>query len=187
MAHTSLVLDIPATIQSLVRGRTDLFAVTEAFLAGYASVLPLEDAEAALLGDLLAGRMAQTILISAWRMPQHPDNEYIRGWAGPAWELLEQMEAIGFDEVIATNGGTGAGADRRERGTARICWGDADGSWAARSSRCRTGRRCTSCAAMAPGWRPPTSAATSMPTTTSRWSATRIRGSLRRSRARRPR
>ena len=99
MAHTSLVLDTPATIQSLVRGRTDLFAVTEAFLAGYASVLPLEEIEGALLGDLLAGRMAQTILISAWRMPQHPNNEYIRGWAGPAWELLEQMEAIGFDEV----------------------------------------------------------------------------------------
>jgi 4-aminobutyrate aminotransferase-like enzyme/Ser/Thr protein kinase RdoA (MazF antagonist) len=99
MAHTALVLDIPATLQSLVRGRVDLFDVTEAFLAGYASVLPLEDVEATLLGDLLAGRMAQTILISAWRMPQHPDNEYIRGWAGPAWELLEQMQAIGFDEV----------------------------------------------------------------------------------------
>ena len=99
MAHTALVLDVPATLQSLVRDRTDLFEVTDAFLAGYASVLPLEAAEAELLGDLLAGRMAQTILISAWRMPQHPDNEYIRGWAGPAWELLEQMEAIGFDEV----------------------------------------------------------------------------------------
>ncbi len=99
MAHTALVLDVPATLQSLVRDREDLFEVTDAFVAGYASVLPLEDAEAQLLGDLLAGRMAQTILISAWRMPQHPDNEYIRGWAGPAWELLEQMEAIGFDEV----------------------------------------------------------------------------------------
>jgi 4-aminobutyrate aminotransferase-like enzyme/Ser/Thr protein kinase RdoA (MazF antagonist) len=99
MAHTALVLDIPATLQSLVRGRTDLFEVAEAFLAGYASVLPLEEGEAALLGDLLAGRMAQTILISAWRMPQHPDNEYIRGWAGPAWELLEQIQGIGFDEV----------------------------------------------------------------------------------------
>ena len=99
MAHTALILDVPATLQSLVRDRTDLFEVTDAFLAGYASVLPLEAAEAELLGDLLAGRMAQTILISAWRMPQHPDNEYIRGWAGPAWELLEQMDAIGFDEV----------------------------------------------------------------------------------------
>ena len=99
MAHTALILDVPATLQSLVRDREDLFEVTDAFVAGYASVLPLEEAEAQLLGDLLAGRMAQTILISAWRMPQHPDNEYIRGWAGPAWELLEQMEAIGFDEV----------------------------------------------------------------------------------------
>jgi 4-aminobutyrate aminotransferase-like enzyme/Ser/Thr protein kinase RdoA (MazF antagonist) len=97
MAHTALVLDIPATLQSLVRGRTDLFEVSEAFLAGYASVLPVEEEEAELLGDLLAGRMAQTILISAWRMPRHPDNQYIRGWAEPAWELLVQMEAIGFD------------------------------------------------------------------------------------------
>jgi 4-aminobutyrate aminotransferase-like enzyme/Ser/Thr protein kinase RdoA (MazF antagonist) len=99
MAHTALVLDVPATLQSLVRGRTDLFEVSEAFLAGYASVQPLEAGEAALLGDLLAGRMAQTILISAWRMPQYPDNEYIRGWADPAWELLEQLDAIGFDEA----------------------------------------------------------------------------------------
>ncbi len=99
MAHTALILDVPATLQSLVRDRTDPFEVTDAFLAGYASVLPLEAVEAELLGDLLAGRMAQTILISAWRMPQHPDNEYIRGWAEPAWALLEQMDAIGFDEV----------------------------------------------------------------------------------------
>ncbi len=101
MAHTALVLDVPATLQSLVRGRTDLFEVSEAFLGGYASVLPLEEGEAALLGDLLAGRMAQTILISAWRMPQYPDNEYIRGWAEPAWALLEQLESIGFDEAAA--------------------------------------------------------------------------------------
>src|SRR4029450_2621562 len=97
-AHTALALDIPATLQSLVRGRSDIFAVTDAFLPAYAPGLPRETAEAELLGDLLAGRMAQTILISAWRMPQYPDNEYIRGWAEPAWELLEQMDAIGFDE-----------------------------------------------------------------------------------------
>ncbi len=101
MAHTALVLDIPATLQSLVRGRTDLFGVCEAFLAGYASVLPLDAAEAGLLGDLLAGRMAQTILISAWRTPLYPDNEYIHGWAEPAWTLLEQLDAIGFDEVAS--------------------------------------------------------------------------------------
>jgi 4-aminobutyrate aminotransferase-like enzyme/Ser/Thr protein kinase RdoA (MazF antagonist) len=99
MAHTALVLDIPATLQSLVRERVDIFDVADAFLAGYASVLPLEEAEAALLGDLLAGRMAQTILISAFRTRRHPENAYIRGWAEPAWVLLEQLEEIGFDEA----------------------------------------------------------------------------------------
>ena len=53
MAHTALILDVPATLQSLVREREDVFDVAEAFLAGYASVTPLERAEADLLGDLL--------------------------------------------------------------------------------------------------------------------------------------
>lgn len=99
MAHTAAILDVPATLQSLMRGRADPFAVTDAFLDGYASVTPVEEREALLLGDLLAGRMAQTILISAWRMPRHPDNAYIRGWSEPAWELLEQWDEIGFEAV----------------------------------------------------------------------------------------
>ena len=99
MAHTALVLDVPATLQSLVRGRTDIFEVSEAFLGGYASATPLEPLEADLLADLLAGRMAQTILISAVRTRQYPDNEYIHGWAEPAWELLEQLDDVGFDEA----------------------------------------------------------------------------------------
>ena len=99
MAHTALVLDIPATLQSLLRERDDLFEVAATFLDGYTSVMPLEETEAQLLGDLLAGRMAQTILISAHRMRQYPDNEYIRGWSEPAWALLAQLEAISLDEA----------------------------------------------------------------------------------------
>jgi 4-aminobutyrate aminotransferase-like enzyme/Ser/Thr protein kinase RdoA (MazF antagonist) len=99
MSHTALVLDVPATLQSLVRGRADIFEVAEAFLAGYASITPLETEESDLLGDLLAGRMAQTILISAHRTRQYPDNAYIHGWSEPAWELLEQLDAVGFDEA----------------------------------------------------------------------------------------
>ena len=99
MAHTALILDVPATLQSLVRERDDVFHVAEAFLAGYASVTPLEPSEAQLLGDLLLGRMAQTILISVERTRQYPDNAYIHGWSEPAWELLAQLDRIGFDEA----------------------------------------------------------------------------------------
>ena len=99
MAHTALVLDVPAALQSLFRQRDDLFDVSAIFLEGYTSVIPLEDLERELLGDLLAGRMAQTILISAQRTRQYPDNAYIHGWAEPAWELLELLEATGWDEA----------------------------------------------------------------------------------------
>ncbi|HEX6128552.1 MAG TPA: aminotransferase class III-fold pyridoxal phosphate-dependent enzyme [Candidatus Limnocylindria bacterium] len=99
MAHTALVLDVPATLQSLFREREDIFAVASAFLPGYTSVQPLEPIEAELLADLLAGRMAQTILISEWRTLQFPDNAYITGWAEPAWALLAQLEAAGWDEA----------------------------------------------------------------------------------------
>ncbi|MGI8998699.1 MAG: phosphotransferase, partial [Candidatus Limnocylindria bacterium] len=50
MAHTALVLDIPATLQSLVRERDDPFEIAAPFLDGYTSVLPLEEAAAQLLG-----------------------------------------------------------------------------------------------------------------------------------------
>jgi 4-aminobutyrate aminotransferase-like enzyme/Ser/Thr protein kinase RdoA (MazF antagonist) len=99
MSHTALVLDIPATLQSLVRGREDVFEVAEALLAGYASVTPLEPIEADLLGDLLLGRMAQTILISVVRTRQYPNNAYIHGWSEPAWELIEQLDRIGFEDA----------------------------------------------------------------------------------------
>ncbi len=99
MTHTALVLDVPATLQSLVRDREDIFAVAADFLPGYTEVLPLEQREAELLADLLAGRMAQTILISAWRTRQFPDNAYITGWAEPAWALLDQLERVGMDRA----------------------------------------------------------------------------------------
>jgi 4-aminobutyrate aminotransferase-like enzyme len=99
MAHTALVLDVPATLQSLVREREDIFDAAAAFLPGYTSVVPLEQEEADLVADLLAGRMAQTILISEWRTRDFPDNDYITGWAEPAWALLDQLERVGFDRA----------------------------------------------------------------------------------------
>ncbi|HEX5579408.1 MAG TPA: aminotransferase class III-fold pyridoxal phosphate-dependent enzyme, partial [Candidatus Limnocylindria bacterium] len=118
MTHTALVLDVPATLQSLVRRREDIFAVAADFLPGYTEVLPLERAEAELLADLLAGRMAQTILISAWRTRQFPDNAYITGWAEPAWALLDQLERAGMDAAAERLAGYALAPVRRGRSAA---------------------------------------------------------------------
>jgi 4-aminobutyrate aminotransferase-like enzyme len=127
MAHTATVLDVPATLQSLVRDVGDPFEVAESFLAGYTSVVPLDADEAELLGDLLAGRMAQTILISEFRTRRYPDNAYIRGWSEPAWTLLGQLEAYGWERssrrlavaarrpILGAGAGGGAGRLRERR------------------------------------------------------------------------
>ena len=114
MAHTALVLDLTAMLQSVLRGRTDVWEAAEAAIRGYGSVIPLEAEEGDLLADLLAARMVQTVLISVWRTAQYPDNEYIRGWLEPAYELLDALEAIGYDQagrrLAAAAGSAGAGA-----------------------------------------------------------------------------
>ncbi len=97
MAHTALVLDLPAMLQSVLRGRSDPFEAAASAIGGYVQVTPLEAEEADLLADMLAARMVQTVLISVWRTADHPDNAYIRGWLQPAYELLDWLEGAGWD------------------------------------------------------------------------------------------
>ena len=103
MAHTALVLDLVAALVALLGGRddpADIFAAAEAAIAGYAAVTPLEDEEAGLLGDLVASRLAQTTLISAWRIGIYPENAaYLSSWDAEAWPMLALLESVGLPEV----------------------------------------------------------------------------------------
>ena len=133
MAHSALVFDLVAALIALLGRRSepaDLFGAAEAALAGYASVTPLEDEEAEHLGDLVAARLAQTTLISAWRMRLYPENAaYLASWDAEAWPMLALFDALGLDEVrrrfaaaarqvpawpMAGLPGTGTGVARRQ-------------------------------------------------------------------------
>jgi 4-aminobutyrate aminotransferase-like enzyme/Ser/Thr protein kinase RdoA (MazF antagonist) len=113
MAHTSLAFDLSAMLQSVLRGRTDLFEAAATALGGYVSVTPLEGDEADLLADLVAARMVQTVLISVWRTAEYPDNAYITGWLEPAYELLDQFEAAGWDLSVRRLADAARGSGRR--------------------------------------------------------------------------
>jgi len=103
MAHTALVLDLVAALVAILGGRDDpaeLFVASEAAIAGYASITPLEDEEAALLGDLVLARLAQTTLISSWRVRLYPENAaYLASWDAEARPMLALLEAVGLDEA----------------------------------------------------------------------------------------
>jgi 4-aminobutyrate aminotransferase-like enzyme/Ser/Thr protein kinase RdoA (MazF antagonist) len=96
MTHTSLVCDLAVAVADAVIGRPDAVAAVPSILAGYESVIPLEDDEAALLPELVGGRAVAAVVISAWRTRE-------LGWApdvgGGYQDLLRLLLDAGMDDV----------------------------------------------------------------------------------------
>ena len=100
--YTGQVADFAVALASLVRGRPggDVFRVGRIAVDGYASRLPFEFEELAVLGDLVAARLAMIVAISAWRVRRYPENaEYIQAWDDDSWALLELFDGMGADAV----------------------------------------------------------------------------------------
>jgi 4-aminobutyrate aminotransferase-like enzyme/Ser/Thr protein kinase RdoA (MazF antagonist) len=98
--HTAQVADFAVALASLMRGRSadEVFRVGRIAIDGYSSRLPLEPEELELLGDLVAARLAQIVVISAWRVLRYPENaSNIQSWDDDSWRLLELIGDIGGD------------------------------------------------------------------------------------------
>ena len=108
MTHTALVCDLAVATADVLSGRSDGVELATEVIAGYDSVTPLEPTELLLIADLVAGRYAAAVLITAWRAREH-------GWAPPvdesAYEQLTAMLDVGIDVLaarFAATAGTGA-------------------------------------------------------------------------------
>src|SRR5204862_1351431 len=101
-AYSAQVGDFAVGLASLLRGRTgdDVFRTARIAIDGYASRLPFERVELAVLADLVAARLATIVTVSAWRVERYPENAaYIQAWDDDSWQLLELFDATGYDEV----------------------------------------------------------------------------------------
>jgi 4-aminobutyrate aminotransferase-like enzyme/Ser/Thr protein kinase RdoA (MazF antagonist) len=108
--HTAQVADFAVALASLMRGRTgeEVFRIGRIATDGYSSRLPLEPQELELLGDLVAARLAQIVVISAWRVARHPENAaYIQAWDADSWRLLELIGEVGADRFSRELGASG--------------------------------------------------------------------------------
>ncbi len=98
MTHTGLVCDLAVATADMLSGRSEGVDLAPEIIAGYDSVTSLEPAELALVPDLMAGRYAAAVLITAWRARE-------QGWApridGEAHRQLEQMLSTGLDVLAA--------------------------------------------------------------------------------------
>ncbi len=98
MTHTALVCDLAVAAADLFSGRPDGLELVPHVLAGYERVTALEPGELALVADLMAGRYAAAVLITAWRTRE-------QGQAPPvdaeAYDRLEAMLTVGLDTLTA--------------------------------------------------------------------------------------
>jgi 4-aminobutyrate aminotransferase-like enzyme/aminoglycoside phosphotransferase (APT) family kinase protein len=116
-AYSAQVADFAVDLASLLRGRMpdDVFRVGRNALDGYASRLPLEPDELAVLGYLVATRLAMIVAISAWRVRRYPENaEYIQAEDEDSWTLLEHFDELGLDALARELGAPAAPAPTDE-------------------------------------------------------------------------
>jgi 4-aminobutyrate aminotransferase-like enzyme/Ser/Thr protein kinase RdoA (MazF antagonist) len=100
VAQTAQVGDLAIGLASLARGRAfdDVFRVSRIAIDGYQSRIPLDVEELAVLGDLVATRLAAIVVISDWRVARYPENaEYIQAWDEDCWSLLELVADVGAE------------------------------------------------------------------------------------------
>ena len=97
MHHTASVCDLATGLNSVLRsvggrGWPAVADLASAYLDGYLRHRWLTVAEGRALADLLLARLALTLIVSAWRSGDHPDNtDYIGQYDDASWSLLADL------------------------------------------------------------------------------------------------
>lgn len=117
MSYSAMAIDLASVIDSLANGRDpdELFRVSRLVLDGYQRITPLEPAELAIMGELIAARSAVTIAISSWRAARGlEDAEFAERYNDSAEAIVRAILAVGWDETARRLGGTGRPAPDAE-------------------------------------------------------------------------
>jgi 4-aminobutyrate aminotransferase-like enzyme len=92
MVIAPVVCDPAIAAAYLAFGRDDPGSAIAELLVGYHAVWPLGADEVALVPDLVAGRLAQSLLVAAWRVELHPENAaYILSDVDDSFETLGRL------------------------------------------------------------------------------------------------
>jgi 4-aminobutyrate aminotransferase-like enzyme len=94
MIHTALVADPAVTAADLLMGGDIVEPMCE-LLAGYDSVLPLEDEEIDVVYDLVLARCALTAVIIAWRNTVPDGPGYLESYGPVAHAAIERLLTVG--------------------------------------------------------------------------------------------
>ncbi|MDP2436846.1 MAG: phosphotransferase [archaeon] len=91
----TIAAELAVAAAYIFHSEPDPIASVAAFLRGFASVLPILQAEIEALFDLIRMRFVITLLITGWRCRLHPDNaSYLMQWNRFSWAQLQRCATM---------------------------------------------------------------------------------------------
>lgn len=100
MVEGPLVDDLAVAASYQIDETSDALATIAPFAAAYHAVSPLQEAETALLLDLVRARLVMVVAISGWRAARQPDNAaYLMRNNAISWARLAACAALTPDQV----------------------------------------------------------------------------------------
>lgn len=101
MAFGRTINELAITLAYALLDASDLYSAMRTLIAGYVSEFPIHEDEAEVLYDLMRMRLAASVCISSRRAGQQPDNTYLTVSQEPAFALLERLESLDPEFMIA--------------------------------------------------------------------------------------
>ncbi|MDX1836542.1 aminotransferase class III-fold pyridoxal phosphate-dependent enzyme [Legionella taurinensis] len=94
LLQTATICELAIALAYALMHRSDALAAAMEMIRSYHRVFPLEEREMEVLYSLVAMRLCVSVVNSALRKKEHPDNAYLTVSEQPAWHLLKQWRSI---------------------------------------------------------------------------------------------
>jgi hypothetical protein len=101
MCFGRTVNELAITLAYALLDTPDLYAAARAVISAYVADFPLLEDEAEVLFDLMRMRLVASVCISSHQSRLHPENDYLLISQEPAFALLERLDRIDPEFMIA--------------------------------------------------------------------------------------
>ncbi|MCY1128110.1 aminotransferase class III-fold pyridoxal phosphate-dependent enzyme [Frigidibacter sp. RF13] len=101
MCFGRTVNELAITLAYALLDTPDIYAAARAIISAYVAEFPLLEAEAEVLYDLMRMRLAASVCISSHQSRLHPENDYLLISQAPAFALLERLDRIDPEFMVA--------------------------------------------------------------------------------------
>lgn len=94
LVETATLCELAIALAYVMLDKPDPLAAAQLVIQGFHDVYPLQENEVAILFDLICQRLCMSVINSAIRKQEHPNNHYLTISEAPAWELLKKLQHI---------------------------------------------------------------------------------------------